>query len=171
MPWFERKFRLDLPLSVFPLIVERLRGTPARLEEQLRPLPDHVRLRRVDGSWSIQENAGHLLELEALWWGRLEDVLAGKKTLREADLTNRTTDEGHYNTRPVEEILARFREKRGLYVARLEGLEEAEVPLTALHPRLLQPMRVLDMAYFAAEHDDHHLARITELRKFQSPCR
>jgi hypothetical protein len=24
-------------------------------------------------------------------------------------------------------------------------------------------MRVIDLAFFAAEHDDHHLARITEL--------
>jgi len=36
---------------------------------------------------------------------------------------------------------------------------------TALHPRLQQPMRVLDMAFFTAEHDDHHLARMTELSR------
>ena len=33
----------------------------------------------------------------------------------------------------------------------------------AWHPRLDRPMRVIDLAIFAAEHDDHHLARITEL--------
>jgi hypothetical protein len=32
-----------------------------------------------------------------------------------------------------------------------------------LHPRLKQPMRLVDHLYFAAEHDDHHLARIWEL--------
>jgi hypothetical protein len=26
-------------------------------------------------------------------------------------------------------------------------------------------MRVVDMGYFVAEHDDHHLARMTELAK------
>ena len=41
--------------------------------------------------------------------------------------------------------------------------------MTARHPRLKKEMRVLDLAFFIAEHDDHHLARISELiRRFQS---
>jgi hypothetical protein len=32
-----------------------------------------------------------------------------------------------------------------------------------LHPRLKQPMRLVDHLYFVAEHDDHHLARIWEM--------
>ena len=48
-------------------------------------------------------------------------------------------------------------------VARLEDLDEAGVERSSQHPRLGQPMRVIDMAIFAAEHDDHHLARIGEL--------
>jgi hypothetical protein len=27
-------------------------------------------------------------------------------------------------------------------------------------------MRVIDLAFFVAEHDDHHLARITQLKRF-----
>jgi hypothetical protein len=34
-----------------------------------------------------------------------------------------------------------------------------------VHPRLKQPMGLLDHLYFVAEHDDHHLARIWELVK------
>jgi hypothetical protein len=34
---------------------------------------------------------------------------------------------------------------------------------TIPHPRLKTPMRLVDHLYFAAEHDDHHLARIWEL--------
>ena len=34
---------------------------------------------------------------------------------------------------------------------------------TMLHPRLKQPMRLVDHLFFAAEHDDHHLAVIWEL--------
>jgi hypothetical protein len=39
------------------------------------------------------------------------------------------------------------------------------VQRTGLHPRLNQPMRVIDLILFIAEHDDHHLARITELKQ------
>jgi hypothetical protein len=48
-------------------------------------------------------------------------------------------------------------------VERLEGIEPAYLSRTAVHPRLGQPMRIVDMAWFVAEHDDHHLARMTEL--------
>jgi hypothetical protein len=34
---------------------------------------------------------------------------------------------------------------------------------TAVHPRLGAPMRLIDHALFVADHDDHHLAAITEL--------
>ncbi len=28
--------------------------------------------------------------------------------------------------------------------------------ISARHPRLMQPMRMIDLLYFVAEHDDHH---------------
>ena len=34
-----------------------------------------------------------------------------------------------------------------------------------MHPRLERPMRLIDMMFFHAEHDDYHLARISELRR------
>jgi hypothetical protein len=50
-------------------------------------------------------------------------------------------------------------------VRRLDGYDAAFVERTALHPRLNLPMRVIDLIYFIAEHDDHHLARITDLMR------
>jgi hypothetical protein len=51
------------------------------------------------------------------------------------------------------------------FVARLDSYNEAFVARTALHPRLQQNIRVVDLAFFIAEHDDHHLARISELKR------
>ena len=45
----------------------------------------------------------------------------------------------------------------------LEGADASALERTARHPRLGTPMRLIDIAFFTAEHDDHHLARITEL--------
>ena len=33
--WFDRKFDLSFPVELYPNILTRLRGTPARLEELL----------------------------------------------------------------------------------------------------------------------------------------
>jgi hypothetical protein len=48
-------------------------------------------------------------------------------------------------------------------VARLEKLDAAAIARAAHHPRLNRSMRLLDLLLFAAEHDDHHLARIGEI--------
>jgi uncharacterized damage-inducible protein DinB len=158
--WFDRRFELGLPLEAFPDILERVRGTPARLEERVRGLTASVLVRRTGEAWSIQENVGHLFDLESLWAGRLDDFLQGAKRLRPADLQNRRTHEARHNERPLEDLLTAFRSARLTTVERLEALGPADLDRTALHPRLAQPMSVIDHFFFVAEHDDHHLAAI-----------
>ena len=163
LPWIERRFTFDMPLSMFPNVLERLRGTPCRVEERVRDLPLETLRERRGGSWSIQEIVGHLVEVEALWLGRLDDFAEGLEVLRPADMENRRTFAARYNERDLTEILQEFRRVRTLLIRRLEALDEASIERPARHPRLDQPMRILDMMVFAAEHDDHHLARISEL--------
>ena len=161
--WFDRPFPLGLPPDAFPELVERLRGTPGRLEERTLNTTQEQLVRRLDGTWSIQENAGHLLDLEPLWAGRLDDFLRGATELRPTDLNNRRTSDANHNAQPLNVLLAGFRAARLAFVKRLGALSSAQLALTALHPRLRQPMNVCDHCYFVAEHDDHHLARITQL--------
>jgi uncharacterized damage-inducible protein DinB len=161
--WFSRRFTFDIEPWAYPNIVERLRGTPARLEERLRGLEPAVLTTRVDDKWSIQENAGHLLDLEPLWAQRLDDFERGAERLAVADLQNRRTADANHNAARVTDILAAFRRERERFVSRLESYDDALVVRTALHPRLGQPMRVIDHVFFVAEHDDHHLATITAL--------
>lgn len=165
MRWADRHFTFALPTELFPVVVERLRGTPARIEDKVRGLSPAVLTRRDGDAWSIQEHIGHLLDLDELHAGRLDDFLSGASILRPADMTNRKTWEAHHNQRPIEDLLRDFRRERERFVARLDAWDESLLSLTALHPRLNQPMRVVDMAFFTAEHDDHHLARMTELAR------
>lgn len=165
MRWVEREFEFNLAVGVFPCVVERLRGTPARLEELTRGLTREETTAKPGGLWSIQEQAGHLWDLDELHEGRLEDYARGLGVLRAADMRNRKTEEAGHNEARLEEILAAFRAARLGFVRRLEALTEAEVAASAIHPRLQKQMRVIDMAYFTAEHDDHHLAAVSELRR------
>lgn len=166
--WFERRFDLGLAPEVLPDVIERLRGTPARLEELIGRLPKSLWIVRHRDDWSIQENVGHLLDLEPLWSGRLDDLLSGKRELRAADLTNRATHEARHNDREMIDLLRDFRTVRSGIVQRLETLPEGILTETALHPRLEKIMTVVDLFFFVAEHDDHHLARITELGRILS---
>jgi uncharacterized damage-inducible protein DinB len=162
--WVERKFTFDhLTEGDFPSLVVRLRATPARLESAVRGLSRERLTRREGDSWSILEQVGHLVEVDALHDGRLEDYRAGASVLRAADMENKRTYAGGYNDRTIEEVLAAFRGVRGRFVERLDAWEPERRVAVALHPRLQQPMRVVDMLFFAAEHDEHHLARVSEL--------
>lgn len=162
--WFDRAFPLGLGSDSLPEIVERLRGTPGRLEERVSGLTPEDLTRRRGESWSIQEHAGHLLDLESLWLGRLDDLAEGRASLRQADLSNRATWDADHNRTSIRSILAAFADARASLVGRLDVMTHEELEATALHPRLNQPMSVVDLCFFVAEHDDHHLATITECR-------
>jgi hypothetical protein len=142
-----------------------VRGTPARLEDRLRSIAAEILTKRDGERWSIQENAGHLLDLEPLVKQRLDEYLAGAKALHAADMSNRKTYEADHNQVSIEAILTEFREQREQLVDRLDNLPLETFALVAHHPRLNVPMRLVDMIFFQAEHDDFHLARISELIK------
>jgi uncharacterized damage-inducible protein DinB len=161
--WFERSFDFTLPPSVFPSVLERLRGTPARLEDRTRNLDSETLTRRDGDRWSIQENVGHLLDGEPLWLQRAQQLVAGEPELIPGDLANRRTHEANHNAQDLGELLRAFRVARAALVDLLSRADESTLVRSALHPRLRTPMRLIDLGLVVAEHDDHHLATITEL--------
>jgi hypothetical protein len=163
--WTDRRFNFDFPAGIYPEMIERVRGTPARLEEHLFSVSPEILTFRDQGRWSMQENAGHLLDLESLVMQRIDEYLAGNTTLHAADMSNRKTYDAHHNEVPIATILNEFRTARHRIVERLESLEPEVFARSALHPRLNVQMRLVDMLFFQAEHDDHHLARISEIKK------
>lgn len=163
MNWTDRTFSFDFPIGVFPGIVERLRGTPARISELARGVPHSMLVRRAGERWSVNEHIGHLIDLDDLDHVRLNEYIAGTTTLSAADMSNKRTYEAGYNDVATGTLLDYFRNHRLDLVTRLEALSDDVIGRVAMHPRLRKPMRLVDWTYFVAEHDDHHLARIREL--------
>ncbi|HFA49642.1 MAG TPA: MarR family transcriptional regulator [Bacteroidetes bacterium] len=161
--WFERKFDFE-NLSTTPEgILERLRFTPLRLQEQIKNLSHAQLTQTFENKWSVQENIGHMNDLEPLWHGRILDILNGAKTMRPADLTNKKSHEAEHDEVPIDKILSDFFANRKKLVALCEKNIEMAWTASAIHPRLLKPMRIIDLLYFTAEHDDHHIATINYL--------
>ena len=165
LKWIDRSFNFNYPVELYPEIIERVRGASARLDEYLKSAPAEILTRRDDGHWSIQENAGHLFDLDALTLERIEQYVAGVDVLHAADITNKATKAANYNSVSAAEIARRFRERRNQVVTRLESLDPEMFARSAIHPRLNIPMRLVDFVFFEAEHDDYHLARMNELLK------
>jgi|SRR5687767_4087644 len=165
LKWTDRLFKFDFPADLYPEMIERVRGAPARLDEYLNSASAEVLTRRDDGRWSIQENAAHLFDLDELTILRVQQYVAGEPVLHAADITNKKTSEANYNSVPASDISQSFRERRMKVVEKLERLEPEIFSRTAIHPRLNIPMRLVDFVFFEAEHDDYHLTRIHELLK------
>jgi uncharacterized damage-inducible protein DinB len=159
--WIERRFKDKPDSGTFPMVVERLAGVPARIDEKIAAIPPDLLTKRVGEEWSIQEHIGHLWLLEELWSKRMDEFLAGNPELTAADMSNQRTYEARLNERPIVDITAGFRKERAAIVGKVETLDAAMVERESLHPRLRQPMRLIDLCGFVAEHDDHHLALIS----------
>ncbi len=162
--WFDRKFDFDFQQNIFPSIIERLAGTPIRLKTKIEHIPAELLEIKPDEKWSIKENIGHLTDLEPIWQGRLDDILNNEEYLRSADLENKKTDQAQHNKAGINDLLSEFQEIRKKTLDKLVVLTEQDVYKTALHPRLKTPMRTMDLFLFVAEHDDHHLAKMTEIQ-------
>lgn len=162
--WSERKFTFGHPLWMLADFAERLAGAPARLEERTRGLDPRVALEQVDGKWSIQQNAGHLGDLEELWCTRIIELRRVAHTYTPADPAFIGEQALRHQGRSLEEVLAEFRTKREELVRVLAGADPDLQHRSAHHERLGCAMRLVDVSQFAAEHDDHHLLRIARLR-------
>src|SRR5580658_3992311 len=116
--WFERKFEFSFPVELYPNVLARLRGTPARVEEMLRGRLREILVSKPQEKWSAQEHAGHMVDLEPLWLARVGDYVDGSEQLTVTDLQNRKTDEANHNAQLLDTILAGFRSARAKLVTR-----------------------------------------------------
>ncbi len=161
--WFNRKFPPIEDNGILPSIIERLSGTPARVEEIAGKLNESVLTVKPTNKWSVKEEIGHLADLEPLWFGRLQELINGLPELTAADLTNQRTHTANHNATDTSVLLQSFREQRERFVNRLRHVTDGQLLNSSLHPRLKTQMRIVDLAWFVAEHDDHHLASIREI--------
>jgi uncharacterized damage-inducible protein DinB len=164
--WFDRRFDFSFSSELHPELLERLRGMPVRVIERVTLFDPEEQRRRPRDGWSVQEHAGHLADLDRiLFHPRVLTYERGESTLLAADLTNAATEAANHNARTMEDVLADVLRERGARVGRLESVDPELFSRSALHPRLGMPMRLVDLMLFVAEHDDHHLASITELAR------
>lgn len=163
--WTDRKFAFDFPEGWIYNIVARLRGTVPRLHWLVQSLTDEQLAAKSEGKWSIKEHIGHLADLEPLHEGRIDDFINRVQTLRPADMANQRTNEANHNAKNSDTLIGEFDSLRQKFISRLLSLDDHTQYYKAIHPRLRVSLRPVDIAYFVAEHDDHHLAHIYSIAK------
>jgi hypothetical protein len=161
--WIDRKFSFDYPVGWLHNIAERLLGTPVRLHALVASVNEVLAARAEPGAWSIKEHIGHLLDLEELHETRLKELKEKKTQLSAADMSNTKTIQSNHNSMSLQRLISDFSQERKRFVELLFSLSDDTHNHAAMHPRLKKRMRPIDVAYFTAEHDDHHLATIRQI--------
>jgi hypothetical protein len=157
--WLERKFNFDLPNGMLPFYFERLDGAITRLEKKTLNVSDKILSERLIDKWSIKQNIGHLAELEEVTLKRIDEILKGISPISSAVFEVKQD----YNAQSIGEVLGYFARNRAKSIARFKNLSAEELQKSSIHPRLKVPITPLGLAFFHAEHDDHHIVRINEI--------
>ena len=161
--WFDRQFDSNTGSEYFDEFLQRLEHFPSVLNRLLKSCPIEAATRKMGDKWSVNENIGHLMLLEDLWRIRFRDIKEGKTDKSPADLNNTATDESSFNNVLVEELIKNLVSERHKTIAMLQKLSEEDLLKTSMHPRLHQPMNIIDLMHFVAEHDLHHLYAIQSM--------
>jgi hypothetical protein len=156
--WFDRTFNFPVPKAMLPFYLERLEGTIYRVEHKVKGVSDKVLSEKYNGKWSIKQNIGHLAEVDNVGNKRIDEMLAGVAMLSPA-----VFEPQDYNPWPIEKLVAFFKESRLSNINKYRNLSDLHLAKGSLHPRLKVYMTPVDLAFFDAEHDDHHLVKISDI--------
>jgi len=156
--WFERHLTFDRPIEMLPFYLERLNGTMARIKEKVNRIPNDVLSSKLNDKWSIKQNIGHLAEVDEISNKRIGEMISEAAMLSPA-----VFEPKDYNPWPIEKVVALFYKNRKLNLEKYKSLSLHELHKSSMHPRLHLKMTPVDLAWFDAEHDDHHLVRINEI--------
>lgn len=159
LEWFEREFEFGHPVGMLPFYIERLKGTISRIESKVIGVREEILSNKLDGKWSVKQNIGHLAEVDEIAGKRIDEMISGIPILSPAVFE----PQKDYNQQSVHQVVADFLRIRTKNINRYSTLSRDDLAKSSLHPRLKVQMSPVDLAWFDAEHDDHHLVRINEI--------
>ena len=162
--WTDHVFPLGIDTGWSDNIRTRLADVTIRLRHHCNNLSDEQLSNQPAGKWSIKEHVGHLIDLESLHTKRLHEFDKMQAKLSAADMSNAKTEASDHRLRSIGDLISEFSEVRKGFLRLLEQLSEDSLKHQAMHPRLLKKMRPVDLLFFTAEHDDHHIATICEIK-------
>jgi len=158
LPWFERNLKFGYPKEMLPFLLERLEGTIIRIDQKVKGVSDKTLSVRLNEKWSIKENIGHLAEVDEIANKRIDEMVNGTAVMSPA-----VFEPQDYSTWPIGKVLQLFSKNRAANIKKYNAIKEEDLLKSSMHPRLKVMMTPIDLAWFDAEHDDHHLVKINEI--------
>lgn len=158
LAWFDRKLVFGLPSEMLSFYLERLEGTIIRLEQKIKGQSEKLLSEKINDKWSVKQNIGHLAEVDEIANKRMDEMISSVAVMSPA-----VFEPKDYNPWPIEKVLDYFPKTRYKNLNKYKSLSEGDLTKSSLHPRLKVHLTPVDLAWFDAEHDDHHLVKINEI--------
>jgi DinB superfamily len=158
LPWFERDLSFGKPIEMLPFYLERLEGTMIRIQSKVQGIQDEILSYKPDNKWSVKEHIGHLAEVDEIATKRIDEMIAGKEIMSAA-----VFEPQNYNPWSIDKVVELFCLCRKSNLEKYSCLSSSSLTKASMHPRLKLRMTPVDLAWFDAEHDDHHLVKIAEI--------
>ena len=158
LPWFKRDLSFGRPIEMLPFYLERLEGTMIRIQSKVDGIPDEILSFKPDNKWSVKEHIGHLAEVDEIATKRIDEMMAGVEVMSPA-----VFEPQNYNPWSIDSVVELFWKRRKSNLEKYSRLSPSSLSKSSLHPRLKLKMTPVDLAWFDAEHDDHHLVKMTEI--------
>lgn len=138
-----------------------LEAFPTVLKQQIQPLSDGALRYKPAGEWSAIENVGHLIDVEALWMGRIRQMLAAEKPALAAPDVDELVRRQNYQHKDPANLLHTFSEMRAETVAFLRTLKPLHLERRGIHPTRGE-VSVADVFRILAGHDVLHTNQIAK---------
>jgi uncharacterized damage-inducible protein DinB len=161
--WINHNFNLGIAVGWSKNIMSRLGNTEILLKHYVKNLTNGQLGQRTNDHWSIKEHIGHLTDLECLWLNRFEQFEQGLTELVAADMANQKTEKSNHNVLDIEVLLENFTINRQILLDKVKLFSEKTQNHMAFHPRIKTMMKPVDLLFFIAEHDNHHITSIIEI--------
>lgn len=139
--------------------LDALATFPAQFAQQLRQLSDaELHFRPAPGEWSILEVVGHMIDVGALWPGRIRQMLASENPALAA-VDPDWVRQRDYHNKQAEFLLQTLAEQRAEFVEFLRTLRPSQLARTGQHPTR-GPLTVAEGIAALADHDRIHSQQI-----------
>ena len=162
-PWSDRQLVFGKGLDELPVLLERVKGTTARLVHITAHVPRERLILRPFGKWSIFEHISHLIYLQDRLDERVDDFEARRPELCAIDLSGQDPILAKHRGQELGDLIEEFRLKREYFVRRVQDLDPGAARHTALNRCRGVRMSIVDTVLYVADHDDHHLASMRSI--------
>jgi len=151
-------------MKSYSQLLDELEHIPSVIAETTKGLSREQWRWFPEGKWSIAVNVGHLLTIESLWIGRLDNLVLGHEVLRAWNGTNQDTVDARFNEQSPKSILEDFESIRNAQIKMMRKYEGREESMSAIHPGTGKLVSLYQHAEIMLGHDLQHIEAITRLK-------